>query len=139
VLSVRGGARDAAPAGASVASEWEAPYGPGAATTGAYALIKRRHMHEFGTKDEQFARMAVRQRFNALENPNAVFHGQPITLEDVLNSRYASEPIHLLETVMPCYGAAAAIVTSAGRARSIAERPAYLLGAGAGGVSHDQI
>jgi acetyl-CoA acetyltransferase len=139
VLCVLGGARDAFGGGPSVASEWEAPFGPGAATTGNYALIKRRHMHEFGSRDEQFAKMAVNQRFNALKNPNAVFQGQPLTLGDVLNSRYASEPIHLLETVMPCYGAAAAIVTSAERARTLTSRPAYLLGAGAGAISHEQI
>ena len=68
----------------------------------------------------------MNQRFNALQNPNAVFQGQPLTLEDVLNSRYASEPIHLLETVMPCGGAAAAIVTSAERASSFSNRPVYL-------------
>ena len=94
-------------------------------------------MHEYGSKDEQFARMAVNQRFNALQNPNAVFQGQPLTLEDVLNSRYASEPIHLLETVMPCGGAAAAIVTSAERASSFSNRPVYLLGAGGAATNHD--
>jgi acetyl-CoA acetyltransferase len=143
VLCVLGGNRAPDPgippaaAARSTASEWEGPYGPGVATTARYALLKRRHMHEFGTRDEQFARMAVNQRFNALKNPNAVFAGQPLTLEDVLNSRYASEPIHLLETVMPCGGAAAVVVTSAERARSFSNRPVYLLGAGGAATKHD--
>jgi acetyl-CoA acetyltransferase len=141
VLCVLGGSRTLGGGGGvpgrTVISEWEAPFGPGAATTARYALIKQRHMYEFGTTDEQFARMAVNQRFNALKNPNSAFQGQPISIEDVLNSRYVSEPIHLLETVMPCDGAAAAIVTSAERATSFANRPVYLLGAGAGATTHD--
>lgn len=140
VLCVLGGSRTLGPGGApgrSAGSEWENPFGPGAATTARYALLKQRHMYEFGTKDEQFARMAVNQRFNALKNPHSAFQGQPISLEDVLNSRYVSEPIHLLETVMPCDGAAAAIVTAAARARSFANRPVYVLGASAGATNHD--
>jgi len=96
-------------------------------------------MHEYGSKDAQFAKMAVNQRFNALANPNAVFRDQPLSLDDVLNSRYASEPIHLLETVMPCGGAAAAIVTSAERATSFSNRPVYLLGAGGAATNHDSL
>lgn len=140
VLCVLGGSRTlggGAAAGRSVGSEWETPFGPGAATTARYALLKQRHMFEFGSKDEQFARMAANQRFNALTNPNAAFQGQPISVQDVLDSRYVSEPIHLLETVMPCDGAAAAIVTSAARATSFATRPVYVLGAGAGATNHD--
>jgi acetyl-CoA acetyltransferase len=141
VLCVLGGTRAPDPGvptpNRSTGSEWEAPYGPGVATTARYALLKQRHMHEYGSKDSQFAKMAVNQRFNALTNPNAVFNGQPLTLDDVLNSRYASEPIHLLETVMPCAGGAAAVVTSAECARSFPNRPAYLLGAGGAATNHD--
>jgi acetyl-CoA acetyltransferase len=110
---------------------------PGANT--GYGLMKRRHMYEYGTTDEQFAKMAVNQRFNALKNPNAVFKDEPITVDDVLNSRWVNEPLHLLESVMPCGGAAACIVTSADRAKSLPNSPVYILGAGAGATSHDAI
>ncbi|MCH7706324.1 MAG: thiolase family protein [Chloroflexi bacterium] len=99
------------------------------ANTG-YGLIYQRHMHEFGTKPEQMAKAAVDQRFNALTNPNAAFQGQPITIDDVLNSRYVNAPLHLLESMMPCDGSAACIVTTAERARSTPNRPVYILGAG---------
>jgi acetyl-CoA acetyltransferase len=150
VLCVLGGTRDPAVGGlepgrargaapASKHTEFEVPFGlaPGANT--GYALMKQRHMFEFGTTQEQFAKMAVNQRFNALSNPNAVFQGQPITIEDVLNSRMVNEPLHLLECVMPCGGAAACIVTSAERAKSLPNPPVYLLGAGAGVSDHDAI
>ena len=101
--------------------------------------MKQRHMHEYGTTDEQFARIAVKQRFNALTNENAVFHGQPISVDDVLASRMVNDPLHLLECVMPCAGASAAIVTSASRAKDLRQRPVYILGAGAGASDHDTI
>ncbi|MBI2872801.1 MAG: thiolase family protein [Chloroflexi bacterium] len=141
VLCVLGATRDPEVGGAqpgaprvpppvSYHTEWEDPYGPVIAANGHYALLKRRHMHEFGTTDEQFAKIAVDERFNALLNPNAVWRGVPQTLEDVLKSRYVAEPLHLLECVMPCAGAGAVIVTSAERAKAMPNPPVYILGAG---------
>lgn len=150
VLCVLGGSRDPAVGGfgpgivrgappASKGTEFEAPFGPSAGANTGYALMKHRHMYEFGTTQEQFAKMAVNQRFNALTNPNAVFQGQPINIEDVLTSRMVTDPLHLLECVMPCGGAAACIVTSAERAKSFPHPAVYVLGAGAGVSDHDTI
>ena len=116
--------------GGALTPEWEVPYGLAAGMNTGYGMMYMRHMHEFGTKPEQLAKMAVDQRFNALKNPNAVFHDQPITIQDVLNSRYINYPLHILESVMPCAGAAACIVTTAERAKALPNRGAYLLGAG---------
>ncbi len=124
---------------ASLRTEFEAPYGPVVAMNGPYGLIKTRHMYEFGTTQEQFAKIAVDERFNALTNPNAVFRGRPITIDDVLNSRFINDPLHILESVMPCCGGGAVIVTSAERAKALPHRPAYLLGAGAGATTHMNI
>ena len=143
VLCVMGSARDpdapgmgtgsaGGPAPASKTTEFETPFGPAAGANTGYGLMKQRHMHEYGTTDEQFARIAVNQRFNALTNENAVFQGQPISVDDVLESRMVNDPLHLLECVMPCAGASAAIVTSASRAKDLRRRPVYILGAGAG-------
>jgi acetyl-CoA acetyltransferase len=87
-------------------------------------------MYEYGTTPEQMAKLAVDQRFNALKNPNSAFQGTPITIDDVLNSRYVNEPLHLLECVMPSAGAAAVIMTRADRAKSGPNKPVYILGAG---------
>ena len=97
-------------------------------------MIYKRHMEEYGTTEEQFAKMAVNQRFNTLENENSVFKGQAITHQDVMESRYVNYPIKLLETVMPCGGAAAVVVTSAERASASFNNPVYILGAGAAGA-----
>jgi len=150
VMCVLGGTRDPGsggfgpgmargPAPASIGSEFEAPFGPAAGANTGYGLMKQRHMYEFGTTEEQFAQMAVNQRFNALTNPNAVFKDQPITIDDVLNSRMINDPLHILESVMPCGGAAACIVTSAERAKSLPNPPVFILGAATGVTSHDVI
>ena len=123
----------------SRATEWEAPYGPVIAANGGYGLIKQRHMFEYGTTQEQFAKVAVDERFNALKNPNAIWQDQPITIEDVLDSRMINAPLHLLECVMPCSGAGAVIVTSAERARALPNPPVYLLGMGGPATRHDTI
>ena len=123
----------------SLLTEWEAPFGPVIAANGGYGIIKQRHMYQYGTKDEQFAKVSVDQRFNASENPNALWQSAPITIEDVLNSRYVNAPLHLLECVMPVSGAAAVIVTTAERARSLPNPPAYLLGFGGPATTHDVI
>jgi len=144
VLIVIGSARDTNPErppgarpggggfapGASIGSEFEAPFGPAQGAGTGYALAYRRHMHEYGTKPEQLAKLAADQRFNAVKNENAAFYGQPITVDDVLNSRYINEPLHMLECVMPAAGAAACIVTSAERAKSMRNKPVYVLGCG---------
>ncbi|MBI2867009.1 MAG: thiolase family protein [Chloroflexi bacterium] len=116
--------------------EFEISYGP-LAPTHAYALIAQRHMHEYGTTSRQLAKVAVDQRFNACANPMAFFHGQPVTIEDVLNSRLVCDPLHLLDIVRPCAGAAALVVTSDSLAKR-AKCPVSLLGA-AEAVSHTLI
>ena len=137
ILFVAGGARDPEnpqaaggfPQGASFASEFMAPYGPAVAANNWYGLLYSRHMYEYGTKPEQFAKVAVNNRFNAAKNELAAMR-EPITVEDVLNSRYTNWPLHLLECVMPVAGAIAYIVTTPERARALRQPPVYLLGTG---------
>ena len=109
-------------------SEFEVPFGAIGANFG-YAMIANRYMYEFGVTAEQLAKIAVAQRYNACHNPNALFFGQPITVEDVLNSPVIADPLHLLEIVMPVAGAAAVVVTSAKRAKK-ARHAAAILGVG---------
>jgi acetyl-CoA acetyltransferase len=133
VLVVMGNSRLEQPpsvTGAGVRPEWEDPFGPAAGANTGYGLIYSRHMYEYGTTPEQMAKVAVDERFNAVSNENSVFFGQPITMDDVLNSRYINYPLHILESVMPCDGAAACIVTTAERAKAMPNRPVYILGAG---------
>ena len=110
-------------------AEFEEPYGAIGANMG-YAMIAQRYRYEYGVRPEQLAQIAVAQRYNACHNPNAMFFGQPITIEDVLNSPVVVDPLHLLEIVMPCAGAAALVVTSARRAKKSKQPAVFILGAG---------
>ncbi|QUL78035.1 thiolase family protein [Brevibacterium sp. SMBL_HHYL_HB1] len=109
--------------------EFDVPYGASGANQ-AYAMVAQAHMAEFGTTPEQLAQVPVKQRQNAMLNPNAVFHGKAITVDDVLSSPMVMSPLHLLEVVMPCGGGAAVVVTSSDRAHDTPHAPVHLLGAG---------
>ena len=109
--------------------EFDVPYG-GSGANQAYAMVATAHMAAFGTTPEQLAQVPVFERRNAALNPDAVFSGRDITVDDVLASPVVMSPLHLLEVVMPCGGGAAVVVTSAERARGLPHRPVPLLGAG---------
>ncbi|USQ81301.1 thiolase family protein [Ornithinimicrobium faecis] len=109
--------------------EFDVPFGASGANT-SYAFLAQRHMARYGTTSAQLATAVVAQRENAQLNPKAIFHGTPLTVDDVLNSPFVVEPLRLLEIVMPCAGAAAFIVTSPERARDLRHRPVMISGAG---------
>jgi len=84
------------------------PYGAGGANA-SFALIARHYMNRFGATREDFGRIAVSQRANALRNPHALMKA-PLTLEQYMAARPISDPIHLFDCVMPCAGAEAFLV-----------------------------
>lgn len=97
----------------------------------AYALAARRHMHLYGTTQDQLVVIAVSNRQWASLNPNAVMR-DPMTLEDHRNSRWVVEPFRLLDCAPPVNAAIAVVVTSAERARNLRQPPVYVLGMGQG-------
>lgn len=123
-----GAARDAA-------GSFVSPYGM--TTVGSYALVAQRHMHEYGTKAEQLAEIAVTMRKHASLNPDAKMR-KPITIDDVLGSRLISEPLHLLDCCIISDGGGALVVTSAERARDLA-KPAILIQGCGEAVCHREI
>lgn len=133
VLCVLGNTRDSAVVSRSPnrnpIREFDVRYGASGANQ-AYAMVATRHMAEFGTTGAQLATVPVFERRNARLNPQAVFSGRDITVEDVLASPLVMSPLHLLEVVMPCGGGAAVVVTSAAAARTAPRGSVGLLGAG---------
>jgi acetyl-CoA acetyltransferase len=90
------------------------------------ALIQRLHMENYGTTLEQIGKIAVAQRENALNNPQALFR-EPMTLQDYLTSRMISDPIRLFDCVMPCSGAECVVLASEEKAKQITEKLVYLV------------
>jgi acetyl-CoA acetyltransferase len=113
---------------ASLAGQFEAPYGPMGPPT-LFTIPMLRYMKTYGLTHEQLAMVAVVQREWAAKNPRATFR-DPITVDDVLNSRMIAYPFRLLQCCLVTDGGGALILTSAERAKDFPQKPVYLLGTG---------
>ena len=120
--------------GKGIARDYYLPYGL-TAPPQWYSLLARRHMHEFGTRSEQLGAIAVAMRKHAQLNPNALMCGRPLTMEDYLASPMIADPYRLFDCCLETDGAAAAMVTTAERARDLGRPPVYIMG-GAVGQPH---
>jgi acetyl-CoA acetyltransferase len=101
------------------------PYGAGGPNA-SFALLTSCYMREYGATREDFGKLCVAQRQNALSFPSALFR-EPLTLEQYLHARPISDPLHLFDCVMPCAGAEAFLVMSEQRARDLGLRSAGVL------------
>ena len=70
-----------------------------------------REYAEYGTKPETFAKISVKARQHAANNPYALFR-DPVTVEEVLASPTIFDPLTRLQCCPPTCGAAAAVVVS---------------------------
>jgi acetyl-CoA acetyltransferase len=85
---------------------------------GAFGLLTRRYEHLYGLDYTALGKLAVTQRGHALLNDNACEKlRKPITVDDYMNSRMVSEPVRLLDCVMPTDGASGLLMTSRKRAK----------------------
>lgn len=92
------------------ASDASYPYGYGGPNAN-FALLTDRYMQEYGATREDFGRICVAQRRNALKYPGAIMK-KPLTLEQYIDARPVSDPIALFDCVMPCAGSEAFLVMS---------------------------
>jgi acetyl-CoA acetyltransferase len=93
------------------------PYGAGGPNA-SFALLTDYYMRTFGARREDFGKLCVAQRSNALSNPHALFK-KPLTLQEYMEARPVAEPLHLFDCVMPCAGAEAFLVMRRERARDL--------------------
>jgi acetyl-CoA C-acetyltransferase len=87
----------------------------GATFPALFAMIARRHMHQYGTTREQLAAVAVKNHGNGAKNPDAHMRKQ-ITLEQALKGKPISDPLTVYDCSLVSDGAAAVVVTAAERA-----------------------
>lgn len=99
----------------------------GGTLPGLYAMATRRHMYEFGTTSEQLAEIKVAASLHAQHNPNA-FIKKVVSIEDVVNSRMISDPLHLQDCCVITDGGGAFVVVSPEVARSLDRRCVTVLG-----------
>jgi acetyl-CoA C-acetyltransferase len=89
-----------------------------------------RQMSQYGVTERQLAAVAVRSRRNAAANPYAHLR-DPITIDDVMSSRYVCWPLKLLDCCPRSSGACAVIMAAEPQAASSPNRPAWIQGMGA--------
>jgi acetyl-CoA acetyltransferase len=108
--------------------QFEAPFGPMGPPT-LFPIPVLRYMKTFGVTHEQMAQVAVVQREWAAKNPRAAFK-DPITIDDVLNSKMIAYPFRLLQCCLVTDGGGALILTSSDRVKDFPTKPCYILGSG---------
>ncbi|MGC8875038.1 MAG: thiolase C-terminal domain-containing protein [Chloroflexia bacterium] len=92
-------------------------------------LEMQRYLYESGTTHEQCAQVVVKNKANALLNPLAA-HPATLALEDVLGSEPVAEPVTRLEIAPPADGCIVMVLASEDAARSLTDRPVWILGVG---------
>lgn len=92
-----------------------------------YAMAARRHFETYGTTSAQLGAIAVGQRAWAAHNPQAQFTEQ-ISLDDHQSAPVIADPLRLLDCCLVSNGGAAVVVTSAERARDLAQPSVDILG-----------
>lgn len=115
--------------GVSGDTEWERL--AGMTFAGVYALMAQRHIHQYGTKEEQLHMVAVKNHKYGADNPKAQLQ-RAITLDQANKSASVSHPLRLFDCCPTSDGASAAILCDAEMARKFTGTPIRILGVGAG-------
>ncbi|MBP1720152.1 MAG: acetyl-CoA acetyltransferase, partial [Deltaproteobacteria bacterium] len=102
---------------------WDRPAFAGAVA--GLAVEASVYMHEYGATERDAARVSVRDRKHATNNPHAHLRAE-ISIEDVLNSPMLSYPLKLLDMCPRTDGACAVIFAAEGRAEKITDTPVWV-------------
>jgi acetyl-CoA C-acetyltransferase len=96
---------------------------------GLYALMATAHMHEYGTTEEQMARVAVKNHHNGTLNPKAHMQKE-ITVEKALASKVVAWPLKLYDCSLITDGASCLILTHPDIAKEFTDTPVHVIGSG---------
>ncbi len=107
--------------------EWEGVNGMTAPPY--FAMVAQRHMHEYGTTQEQLAMVSVKNHRFSATNPFAHFPKE-VSMEHVLTSFMIAPPLRLLDCSGITDGAAAVLLAHGDRARTLTDTPVYVEGLG---------
>jgi acetyl-CoA acetyltransferase len=92
-----------------------------------YAMAAQRHMDTYGTTQEQLGQIAISQRKWAAFNEQATKR-EPLDMAAYHASPWVVQPFHVLDCCLVSNGGVAVIVTSAERAKDMAQPPVYIRG-----------
>lgn len=102
------------------------PYGAGGPNV-SFAFLTDYYMRTYGATPEDFGKLCVAQRDNALLFPHALFK-KKLTLDEYLTSRMIADPIRLFDCVMPCAGGEGFLVMRRAQAEQCGLPYARILG-----------
>ena len=102
------------------------PYGAGGPNA-SFAFLTQYAMRTQGVTREDFGKLCVAQRANALHFEHALFK-KPLTLDGYLNARPVATPLALFDCVMPCAGADAFMVMREDDAIALGLKYAHIKG-----------
>jgi acetyl-CoA C-acetyltransferase len=107
--------------------QWEHPFG--LAVINVYGMVAMRHMHEYGTTNEQLAWIKVAASHHAQHNPRALLQNV-VTVEEVLESPMVCDPLHRLDCCVVTDGGGALLVVRPEIARSLSRPRVKVIGFG---------
>ncbi len=95
----------------------------------AAGLMANMYTHKYGTTQEQAAKVAVKNRKNALNNPLAHLQ-KAVTVDEVLKSKMIASPLKELDLPPYSDGAVAMLLTNKEKAKQYTDTPVWLKGHG---------
>jgi acetyl-CoA C-acetyltransferase len=98
----------------------------GATFPALFAMIARRHMHQYDTTREQLAAVAVKNHANGAKNPLAHMRKE-ITLEQALAGKPIADPLTVYDCSLISDGAAAVVIVPVDQAANYNSRYAKVL------------
>ncbi len=107
---------------------WDGPHG--ATAPPFFAMVAQRHMHEFGTTDEQLAAVSEKNHRFANTNPNAQFYDKTFSREKLMRLPLIAPPLKLGDCSAMTDGAAAVVLAADERVKRYTSTPAWIRGTG---------
>lgn len=101
-----------------------------------YAMAARRHMHEYGTSEQQLAEVRVAASHHAQYNDDALYR-ETVTVEDVVTSPIVADPLHVLDCCVITDGGGAIVVVSENVRQELDRECVEILGHGEAVKHHD--
>ena len=99
------------------------------------AMSAVRYMHNYGMTERQMARVSQKAHHNGVLNPNAHIRRE-VTVEEVLDSRYLSWPLKLLDACPQSAGGCAVVLASADAVDAAVHEPAWISGLSMAGETY---
>jgi acetyl-CoA C-acetyltransferase len=107
---------------------WEAPFG--ISMPSGYAMFAQAHMAQYGTTQEQLAKVRVKNASYGVKNPKATYRKE-VTVEEVMASAQIATPLKMLDCCPNADGSSCIIVANADIARRACKIPIWIAGMGA--------